>query len=484
MASDQNRAPKPLSGQIQAPARDLGELESELAGRVKVAASPAGAPVAPGEKSSVGDARWKLYPVARYPGIYRRGDSKKGSYVVVANLRGARGQKKKTCRTLAEAIQVQADLRKSAATANSYRIGTTPFDVYALNWIKSYSGSKRGGIKEQSRLEFERMFETEAFKKAFAGVRLADVTVDHLNHYTEILAKRDLAASTIKNRLTPIKRCLASATTDGHIAANPASGYIPSAIKNATKKNVRSLSEDELVAVRAACSMGRNSTLMSLLVDFLWQTGLRIGEALALDRRHLDLTKGSVRIERRIYRPMPGDPLSGFAPPKSENGIRSVPIAPEMCERLRAYCGNIALDEPVFRNDRRSRRGQRLTYSGVRNRFDRLLAKGSVTYKGDNGQTWQEPLDWVTFHMLRHTCASYLLRRAEKGGLGLDAREAQHWLGHHSATFTMDVYADFFADDIPEEKAEVFDDVMARMMQATKASAKGQRVLHVVKAAS
>ena len=326
------------------------------------------------------------------------------------------------------------------------------------------------------------MFQTEAFKKAFGGVRLVDVTVDHLNHYTDILAASDLAASTIKNRLTPIKRCLALAAVDGHIAANPAYGYVPSAIKIAKKKEVRALSEDELTAVRAACSMGRNSTLMSLLVDFLWQTGLRIGEALALDRRHLDLKKEVVRVKRRIYRPTPGDPSSGFAPPKSKHGIRSVPLSPEMCERLRAYCGNIALDEPIFRNDRRSRRGQRLTYSGVRNRFDRLLAKGSVTYEGDNGQTWQESLDWVTFHMLRHTCASYLLRRRENGGLGLNAREAQHWLGHHSATFTMDVYAQFFADDMPE--ALGFDDVMTRITKATQASAKGQRVLHVVKAAS
>jgi integrase len=449
---------------------------------VKAVASPANKLAAPGEKPSKGAARWKLHPVARYPGIYRRGDSKKGSYVVVITLRGARGQKKKTCRTLAEAIQVQADLRKSASSANSYRIGVTPFDVYALNWVKKYHGSKRGGIKEQSRLEFERMFQTEAFKKAFGGVRLVDVTVDHLNHYTDILAASDLAASTIKNRLTPIKRCLALAAVDGHIAANPAYGYVPSAIKNAKKKEVRALSEDELTAVRAACSMGRNSTLMSLLVDFLWQTGLRIGEALALDRRHLDLKKEVVRVKRRIYRPTPGDPSSGFAPPKSKHGIRSVPLSPEMCERLRAYCGNIALDEPIFRNDRRSRRGQRLTYSGVRNRFDRLLAKGSVTYEGDNGQTWQESLDWVTFHMLRHTCASYLLRRRENGGLGLNAREAQHWLGHHSATFTMDVYAQFFADDMPE--ALGFDDVMTRITKATQASAKGQRVLHVVKAAS
>ena len=479
----------PISQSAPSPATDPLELESDLAGRVKAAQSsegsatsvvsppaqgPADAPVTDGD-------RFKLYPVARYPGIYRRGDPKKGPYVVAIRFRGTRRQKKRTCRSLAEAIAVQAELRQAAPTANSYRIGTTSFEVYALNWVKGYDGSKRGEIKEQSRLEWERMLSKSDFRKAFAGVRLADVTVDHLNHYTEILAGKGLAASTLKNRLTPIKRCLATAKENGHIASNPALGYVPGAIKDASKKKVRALDERELAAVRAACSKGRNGNLMSLLVDFLWQSGLRIGEALALDRRHLNLTKGFVHVERRIYRPKPGQPESDFfAPPKSEKGIRDVPLSPEMCERLRVYCGNIDLDAPVWRNERRSRRGQRLTYSGVRNRFDRLLAKASIKYVGDNGQTCQESLDWVTFHILRHTCASYLLRRKEKGGLGLNAREAQHWLGHHSAAFTMDTYATFFPSDLPP--AQGFDDATARMQEAVQAEAKSGWALRVVDA--
>lgn len=465
------------------------ELESDLAGRVKAAQAPEGsststvsAPAQEPADGPAGEPRWKLYPVARHPGIFRRGDPKTGPYVVVMKF-GRHIQKKRTCRTLAEARAVQAELRQAAPTTNSFRIGATSFEAYALKWIKMYHGSKRGGLKEQSRLEFERMLKSKAFRTAFAGVRLADVTVDHLNHYTDILAGKNLAASTIKNRLTPIKRCLATAKEEGHIASNPALGYVPGAIKDASKKKVRALDERELAAVRAACSKGRNGTLMSLLVDFLWQTGLRIGEALALDRRHLYLQEGVVKVERRIYRPKPGQPEEDFfAPPKSEKGLRDVPLSPEMCERLRVYCGSIALDDPVWRNERRSRRGQRLTYSGVRNRFDRLLAKASIKYVGDNGQICQDSLDWVTFHMLRHTCASYLLRRKEKGGLGLNAREAQYWLGHHSAAFTMDVYATFFGKDLPQEKAQGFDDATARMQEAVKAESKSGRSLRVVEA--
>jgi len=420
-------------------------------------------------------AYYKLHPIARYPGIYRRGDKKKGRYVVIVTLGHGRGQKKRTCRTLAEAIAVQAELRKAPTTGSSYRKGALDFESYATQWIAHYKGSRRGGIKEQTRLEWERMFAKGYFRQAFAGVRLSDVTVDHLNHYAELLAGKGLAAQTIKNRCTPVKRCLAAATSKGHITANPASGWVPEVVKCATVNQVRSLDEEELAAAREAC-FARYP--LSLLIDFLWQTGLRIGEALALDRRHLDLKEGTCRVERRIYRHRPGQPeKDAMAPPKSERGIRTVRLSKEMCERLEVYCKGIDLNSPVWRNETRRRYGQRLTYSGVRNRFDRCLAKACVKRVADSGQEYEEPLDFVTLHMLRHTCASYLLRRKERGGLGLNAREAQHWLGHHSAAFTMDTYAHFFADELPD--VEGFDAVTERM--AESAARRARPALRVVK---
>jgi integrase len=43
-------------------------------------------------------------------------------------------------------------------------------------------------------------------------------------------------------------------------------------------------------------------------------------------------------------------------------------------------------------------------------------------------------LGWVGFHTFRHTCASLLF------GAGKNAKQAQRWLGHHKASFTLDTY--------------------------------------------
>jgi len=47
-------------------------------------------------------------------------------------------------------------------------------------------------------------------------------------------------------------------------------------------------------------------------------------------------------------------------------------------------------------------------------------------------------------HTLRHSCATFLFTRE-----GLNAKQVQAWLGHHSASFTLD-RVHLLADDLPE----------------------------------
>ena len=60
---------------------------------------------------------------------------------------------------------------------------------------------------------------------------------------------------------------------------------------------------------------------------------------------------------------------------------------------------------------------------------------------------------WVGFHTFRHTCATTLFRR------GLNAKQVQVWLGHHSPAFTLATYVHFLDDDLPS--ADFLDGVTA-----------------------
>jgi integrase len=50
----------------------------------------------------------------------------------------------------------------------------------------------------------------------------------------------------------------------------------------------------------------------------------------------------------------------------------------------------------------------------------------------------------VGFHTFRHTCATMLFRH------GLNAKQVQMWLGHHSPAFTLETYVHLLPDDLPE----------------------------------
>lgn len=51
---------------------------------------------------------------------------------------------------------------------------------------------------------------------------------------------------------------------------------------------------------------------------------------------------------------------------------------------------------------------------------------------------------WAGFHTLRHTCASILFES------GRNLRQVQRWLGHHSASFTLDTYVHLLDEGIGE----------------------------------
>jgi integrase len=154
-------------------------------------------------------------------------------------------------------------------------------------------------------------------------------------------------------------------------------------------------------------------------VRLLAATGLRLGEALALQWQHIDFGRRRVLVRRRIYR-------GQFAPPKSKYGRRDVPLSPGLARELWKARGTRGPDELVFaRKD-----GQPLDPTTTFR-----IVKAAATKAG---------APWAGPHALRHTCATLLFRN------GLNAKQAQLWLGHHSPAFTLATYIHLLPDDIPE----------------------------------
>ena len=162
-----------------------------------------------------------------------------------------------------------------------------------------------------------------------------------------------------------------------------------------------------------------------LMFRFLASTGLRVSELLALQWRHFELNGSApcVLVRRAYVR-------GRVEPPKSKHGKRDVPLESELVRELRAsrkateWPGDEDLVFPTLR-------GTPLKVENVRRRVLAPVAE-------------EVGAPWAGFHTFRHTCASMLFDR------GANAVQVQRWLGHHSASFTVDRYVHPLRGDLGE----------------------------------
>lgn len=147
-------------------------------------------------------------------------------------------------------------------------------------------------------------------------------------------------------------------------------------------------------------------------------TGLRRGELCALEWNDIDFESGLIHVNKSIEY-MHNRPH--IKPPKTESGIRDIPILNKLYNPLKNAYDNKAEDDIyVF--------GGKEPYS------DTMIKRRWEKYIKSVG------LD-ITQHQLRHTYATLLYRS------GIDAKTAQGLLGHADVQTTLNIYTDI-AEDI------------------------------------
>lgn len=228
-----------------------------------------------------------------------------------------------------------------------------------------------------------------------------------------------LSDRSIRNALTPLRRCLETAAAEGLISSDfTGSLVLPS------RRGGRSFDFRErrfLTRKQFGCLLAEIPQAYGPLFMLLASTGLRISEAIALRWCDLDLDASPprLRVRRSIV-----DGVVGA--PKSRHGARTVPLAAELALQLRELRPPDAETEDlVFSN----RDGRALNPNNLRNR---VLAP-AATRAGVSG---------IGLHTLRHTCASLLIEQ------GANPLRLQRWMGHHSAAYTLETYGHLIDDEI------------------------------------
>jgi len=345
------------------------------------------------------------------PGVYRRGRS----YVVIYRAGGR--QRKEFARTLDEARRIKRERETDRDRGELQERTTITLRTYLEEWVERYRGQGRRGFREGTRDEYRRLLERYAYKHFPEKLRLTDVTPYRLARFVdwlcdEVAQGKRLSDSTVANAAIPVRAALATAQREGLIRHNPA---VKLALPH--REQIREDDEDEIKTLsrkQVRQLLARAPEEHRLLLEVLASSGLRVSEAIALQRRHVHVegARPHLKIRRAIVK-------RRVEPPKTRHGRRDVPVAAGLAGRLRRYLAGLPVgaETLVFS----AAGGSALDPDNLRSRMLKPLVR-------------KIGAPWAGFHTLRHTYASLQLAR------GVNIVQLSRVLGHHSPAFTLSVY--------------------------------------------
>ena len=183
------------------------------------------------------------------------------------------------------------------------------------------------------------------------------------------------------------------------------------------------------------------------LVEFLVASGARFGEATALRPGDIDLSEGTVRIQR-AWRYVVGNGFQ-LGAPKTRRSIRTIDVDPSVLGKLDLS------GEWVFTNSGRGWRGGPTDPVRAQNFHTNVWVPALTKAKGKGLTKRPRP------HDLRHTNASWLIQAV------VPLPVIQRHLGHESIQTTVDRYG-----HLDRRTSRVVADVVGKALKPKKANSK------------
>jgi len=307
---------------------------------------------------------------------------------------------------------------------------TANFYDYCLNYIKKKS--KTIELSTYNRLDIivnKQIGESKICNKQFGSLK-----TDELQDFFNFLATssdKQYSYGTIKNIFTFISGVYSYAIRNKDISFNPMLGVtIPNeTFCNVKRKETFALTPDQITIFKELCLQKNNSNdsykyRYGLTLLLILNTGMRIGEAIALEWNDIDFANNIIKINKSMQYNVKSESSntrqSFIKSPKTRKSNRIIPMNDEI---------KFILSEIIESNKKKgivsdivccSETGGYTLARSIQRALDTII-KGT-----------ELPYIWV--HLLRHTFGSELIRK------GVDISVVSKLMGHSNATTTYNTY--------------------------------------------
>lgn len=256
-------------------------------------------------------------------------------------------------------------------------------------------------------------------------VDVSDLRTSDIQDYVNRLVDDNYALSTIKKQYHLIGAFVEYANLTDLISKPIHKGVrLPSeSVVKKSKKDVFFYSDDEQKALKRVLFRADSPAYNVILI--MLETGMRIGEALALCWSDIDWRRRAVRISKTVVRIADQKRSYVQQSAKSYTSNRTIPLSKEAFELLDwIKRTDESMSDFIFHDEN----GKRLSYEALRWWTKKACDEAEVPYYGQ--------------HVFRHTFASNCYQR------GCDVKKLSKLLGHSDVTITYNVYIHLFGDEL------------------------------------
>ena len=257
------------------------------------------------------------------------------------------------------------------------------------------------------------------------------LVLDDVQSYINGLIESGYSLETIKKQVKILREYLTYAYLSGYIKTPLYLGIkSPKEINvKKHKKTVRVYTREEQRRLTSALMCGE--TIYHKLGLLLLDTGMRIGEAMALQWTDIDMERKSVTVTKTIVRSLYGK--SGYIQimPKTKSSKRELPLSGRVLDSLLNDEVDSDSDELIFVN----RNGDPCSYDMVKRGIRSICKEADVPFYG--------------LHAFRHTFATNCFHK------GCDVQLLSKMLGHSKTSITYDRYVHLYGDSLEKMRSLV-----------------------------
>lgn len=321
-------------------------------------------------------------------------------------------------------------------------------EITVLELVKKYVAQKKG-TRHNTQANYQ--FVINIIKKEeFGKVRIDKVKLSDAKAWLIKLQADGRGYSTIHSVRGVVRPAFQMAMDDDLIRKNPFEFPLATVVVNDSVTREAITKKQQ----RAFLDFVKNDKHFSKYYDgiyILFHTGLRISEFVGLTKKDIEFDNGRIKVDHQLQRKRNMEYI--IEEPKTEKGIRYVPMNREVAECFRRIIANRKNPKKEFvLRDKKDKLYQGFLFLDKNDMpmvalhwekyFKHICQKYNNIYKVQ--------MPKVTPHVCRHTFCSNMAKS------GMNPKTLQYIMGHSDIGVTLNTYTHLNFDDVKEEMDKVY----------------------------